>query len=175
METIKMTEEYRQKMKGLMPLSEDGVHSFIPKTVLSRGLTDEEKKYAPRFFVKQWTNTQIHAVRQFMNERTTATRENNGIAPVIDIRGAYVPLIGDALTGWERVFDFSKEEYTEIPFAPENIEKLPDPIIQDIMDEITELSGVVIREQMRLQQYAEIRKLVEKELKKGEEKEDVEA
>ena len=171
METIKMTEEYRQKMKGLLPLSADGEHSFIPKSVLSRGLTDEEKEYAPRFFVKQWTNKQILAVRKFMDERTTATRENNGVAPVIDIRGTYVPLIGDALTGWENVYDYSKDDFVAIEFTAENIKKLPEPIIEDIMDEITDLSGIVVRTEMALKKFAELKKQAEQEV----EKEDAEA
>ena len=133
-----------------MPIC-DGEHTFIPRSVLDRGLTEEELQYAPKFTVTAWSNQQVAAVRRRMH--TSAAKD--GAVTQKDLKQNLVECIKENVVSWENCFDLASKK--EIAFDIDKLITFPESILSDIMDELSDMSGMTIRQQKVLKEYTSIK------------------
>lgn len=141
MPTIEMSEEYRHKMNGLLPMKKDVVHTFTPQSFLDYIPSEGEAFIKPTFAITQWTNEQVVLFRSMLKKELKEWKGDDGDGVVQCKYEASKPLIDGNLKYWK---DMYWGDGTELE-SDKNINNLTACIIDDIIRELSYISGVVKR------------------------------
>lgn len=146
---IKLTEEMKKKFAGFLMMDEDVVHSFELKSILNQCETEEERKLAPVFKVRQMDNGQCSRYRQIIFDEqqwASVVREANKKGETVEAKDntAYkYELAEECFVGWYNLAVENKDGVlVQLEYSFDLIKNLPHYWIEEIFTEIALISGM---------------------------------
>lgn len=145
-----MTHELREKMAGLLPMSETSTYPFTP----SAFQVIEDEKFRPVFKLKQLSNGQRVELDNLL-----LSEVNNMTVPEVKTKGKakpalvqapkdteqrnkeYTELLISNITGWTNLFDLGTCELFEFDGTVDTFNLIPRDIRIEILSKIMFISG----------------------------------
>ena len=133
---VKMTSELQGKLEGLLPMTAGETIEYVPDVFKTLGLTDEEVEFcAPKIHLRPWTNKEVIKVRK--QERKEQQAEESGKDINFDRRQILTSLIKPAIVKIENIRHYKTLEPME-----NTIDNLSEPILLNIYDKLSDISGL---------------------------------
>ena len=140
MAEIKMTQEVREQLAGLLPMTGDATYQFTPDV-----FEQVDEKFRPSFTIRQLSNEQVLTVKQMMleEERTVGkTRKPETVMKdMVRKNEVYMDITFQVLKGWSNLYDLGTGELVDYDGKKETMLALPEAILTDIFTEAMRITG----------------------------------
>lgn len=137
MKQIKMTDELRKQMAGLLPMTKSSTYKYTPTMFM---VVDEE--YRPVFEIKQFTNEDMIKVKELViKEIDTGNKKKINIKEIDDRNTEYMKLLFNVLVGWDNLYDLGTGNEFVFDGNFETMISLPENVRTDLLSESLKISG----------------------------------
>jgi hypothetical protein len=132
---IRMSEEIRKQMAGLLPMNNTATYNFTPE---SFSVVDEQ--YRPIFVIKQFNNEQILTVKELIFKDMDAKKKIN--IRELDAKNVeYMKILNTVIVSWTNLYDLGTGGLFEYDGKLETFMALPERIRTEIFTEALKISG----------------------------------
>lgn len=136
MEKIKMTDELRKQMAGLLPMNSSSTYKYTPDVFMS-----VDEAFRPVFEIKQFNNMSMLKVKELVVQELDTTKKKINIKEVDARNTEYMKLLHSILVGWDNLYDLGSGELFEYDGKFETLMALPETIRTDMFSEALKISG----------------------------------
>jgi len=136
MEQIKMTDELRKQMAGLLPMNRTSTYKYTPEAFDSI-----DESFRPVFEIKQFTNMSMLKVKELVVKEIDTNKKKINIKDIDDRNTEYMKLLHEGLVGWDNLYDLGTGELFDYDGKFETMMALPEGIRTDIFSEALKISG----------------------------------
>lgn len=133
---IKMTDELRKQMAGLLPMSKHSTYKFTPEV-----FNDVDENFKPVFEIKQFKNSSLLKVKELMVSELGNSKKKLDIREIDAKNTEYMKLAHECFVGWTNLYDLGTGELYEYDSEFETFMALPETIRTEILTEILKISG----------------------------------
>ena len=149
-----MTPDIMKDLAGLLPMSNDSVHKFIPKSFVNI-----PKEYQPIIHVTQFNRKESKDARQLLDNIWSSMSGDNKVksTPEEDI----LKLLELKIKGWDNLKDYGDIDNKLIEFDVDMIKAIPDTILGEIFYEIVEITGIYPKQVFKDVNAQEVQDVVE--------------
>ena len=135
MEHIKMTDEVRKKMAGLLPMNSSSTYKYTPVVFESF-----DEQFRPVFEIKQFTNIAILKVKELVLKELD-TKKKATVKEIDDRNKEYMSLLHSTLISWDNLYDLGSGELYAYDGTFDCLMTLPENIRTDLFTEALKISG----------------------------------
>lgn len=136
MEQIKMSDELRKQMAGLLPMNNTSTYKFTPEI-----FEKFDEAFRPVFEIKQFNNLSMLKVKEMIYNEYGSNKKKIDIKDIENKNIEYMKLVHDVLIGWENLYDLGTGDLFVYDGKFETMMALPETIRTDIFTEALKISG----------------------------------
>lgn len=164
-----MTPELMEELAGLLPMSNDSVHKFIPTS-----FQKFPKEYQPTFSVVQFDRHQTKTAKKIIDDmfgqvKTIITEEGLEEKELVvpDTEDDILELLNVTVKGWKNLKDYSDPAHKLVEYSIENIEVLSETLMGEIFKEILKITGCYPKKMFKLVDEEEASDMIDEATKKS--------
>jgi len=136
MSVIKMTDEIRKQMAGLLPMNTSSTYKYTPDVFLN-----VDEAFRPIFEIKQFNNITILKVKDLVLKELDGGKKKINLKEVDERNTEYMKILHSVLVGWTNLYDLGTGELFEYDGQYDTMMALPESIRTDIFSEALKISG----------------------------------
>lgn len=138
---LKLTDEVKAQLAGLLPMSKGSTYEFTPAIFES-----VDEKYRPTFTIKQLTTEQVNLIKEMLFKESAGGKKKSTKIRVEEMNKTnkvYMDMVFATLVDWSNLYDLGTGELLEYDGNRETMDSLPDSILTDIFSEIMRITGFI--------------------------------
>lgn len=149
---IKMTDEVRRKLAGLLPMDEGADYPWTPDVYLKKiksdttgepDVYDIPKELHPVFSLKQLSNEDTLEIKAMLSKEMNTKSKKIDMAKTDAKNLVYMGYLHKVLTGWKNLYGLASGELFEYDGEFDTMMKLPETIRTDLFSEAMRITGFI--------------------------------
>ena len=135
---MKIDKEKLKKLQGLIPCTSSV--TFTPEIFAELEEDESMRDFVPLFTCEMFTNEGAEKAKEYIIEYTKGISDKR---PMKNKKKGILGAMSKSVKGWSNMYDLSTGE--EYVFSSENIENLPELVLESILMELCRYAGIVPR------------------------------